>query len=191
MKPETAPSSWVFPVGGCPQPTDQDGSWATLLEGTVGVPIAPHPGGFGVVRTHHTHEGIDLYVPEGTPVYPVEPGRIVAWEHFTGPEAGSPWWASTQAVLVEGASGVVVYGEIQPVDGLPVGTEVSIDTRLGHVCRVLRKDKGRPMDMLHLELHAAGTRQSVAWDPHAVQPTTLRDPTALLAGAQARPPRRV
>lgn len=146
------------------------------------LPLAPHPGAFGVERKHHTHEGVDLYAPVGTPVFAVEDGVVVAVIPFTGTRAEPPtdeFWFDTDAVLVEGPSGVVVYGEITPwvVEGQPV----DCDTQLGTVLRVLKKDKGFPTSMLHLELHTTGTRCALDW--HDERPSTLLDPTPFLLEA--------
>ena len=144
------------------------------------LPIPPHPGAFGVKRKHHTHEGVDLYCPQGTPVCAVEPGEVVAIIPFTGPRAmpPSPWWHDTDAVLVEGASGVVVYGEIRPCVGLRVGEQLVRGDMLGHVVQVLTKDKGYPLAMLHLELHVPGTRYAFDWIDE--RPPSLLDPTPFL-----------
>ncbi len=152
------------------------------------LPLNPHPGAFGFVRNKHIHEGVDLYVPQGTPVSTVEAGEIVAVLPFTGEHVAkigkpaSPWWLETFALLVEGESGVVVYGEIG-FPALKVGTKVPAGEYVGNVTRVLRTDKGRPTTMLHLELHRHGTRMWADWvksrgeDIFEFRPTTLRDPT--------------
>ena len=158
------------------------GPWNDTLSFPVGIPSGSHPGAFGVVRRYHVHEGIDLYVPDQTPVLAVERGEIVAIENFTGVQAGSPWWQETWSVLVEGKSGVVVYGEIRPHAAVRVGLGVEAGEILGAVTPVLSKDKGRPVNMLHLELHHHGTRESVAWEVGQHQPPTLLDPTPFLAG---------
>jgi murein DD-endopeptidase MepM/ murein hydrolase activator NlpD len=128
------------------------------------------------------HEGVDLYAPEGTPVHAVEDGRVVAITPFTGPHAGLPWWLDTWAVLVEGASGVVVYGEVTPDSGLQAnlasdGSYVRAGQQLGRVTRVLRNNKGRPTSMLHLELHPRGSRSCPEWHLDAKRPEALLDPT--------------
>lgn len=146
--------------------------WETTL------PLAPHPGAFGVVRKHHTHEGVDLYAPAGTPVRTVEAGVVVRVEDFTGPKAGTPWWHDTQAVFVEGTSGVVVYGEL--VAQVREGQVLGAGELVGHLTPVLTTPKGRPDCMLHLELHASGTRQAPGWDHGQARPATLRDPTPYL-----------
>lgn len=149
-----------------------------MPEGYTGVPLAPHPGAFGVERKNHTHEGVDLYCPEGTLVDAVEEGTVVAVIPFTGALATppSPWWHDTWAVLVEGPSGVVVYGEIRPA--VKVGDPIKAGWTIGWVKQVLKEDKGRPMSMLHLELHRSGTRDAYAWEDE--RPESLLDPTPFL-----------
>lgn len=146
------------------------------------LPLAPHPGAFGVVRKNHVHEGVDLYCPDGTPVFAVEDGTVVDIQPFTGPKAGSGWWHDTDAVFVEGVSGVVVYGEITP--SCEKGATVRAGGLIGHVKTVLREDKGRPMSMLHLELHSHGTRAAPEWPTEAEKPATLQDPTPFLKGVE-------
>jgi murein DD-endopeptidase MepM/ murein hydrolase activator NlpD len=139
----------------------------------VGLPIDTHCGAFGVQRTHHTHEGVDLYVPVATPIVTVEPGTVVGVVPFTGPRANMPWWLDTWAVLVEGETGVVIYGEIAP--HVKVGQQLAVNELVGVVLRVLRNNKGRPVSMLHLELRLHGSRDYGGW--YDVRPATLRDPT--------------
>jgi len=155
-----------------------------LSEGPCEWPDAD--GQFGAVRKHDIHTGIDLYTYPGMPVLAVEEGEVVAIENFTGPKADSPWWEDTQAVFVEGASGVVCYGELTPLRSVRVGDQVKQGTCLGCVKRVLRRNKGRPMTMLHLELYRPGTRESVWWHLGKDRPQELLDPTGLLRPAFER-----
>ncbi len=136
------------------------------------------PGQFGAVRKHDIHTGVDLYCRAGAAATAVEPGEVVAVEDFTGPDAGSPWWFPTKAVLVEGASGVVVYGEIKPF--VEVGDRLGTGMVVGTVLRVLRESKGRSTAMLHLELMAPGSRETVWWKLGEKCPNVLRDPTIAL-----------
>lgn len=168
-------SPWRSPLPFELVPSSDGLSFETLAPGRTALPLAPHPGAFGVVRRHHVHEGVDLYCPEGTPVLAVEAGQVVAVEPFTGPAAGLPWWLDTWVVLVEGASGVVAYGEIDPA--VAAGMSIAAGTQVGTVRRVLRHDKGRPTSMLHLELHCQGTRTCPPWELGRPQPGSLRDPT--------------
>ncbi len=158
--------------------TDDTLSFQTMRAGATGLPLAPHPGAFGVSRQHHRHEGVDFYCPEGTPVHAVEDGVVVRVMGFTGPKADSPWWHDTDAVLIEGASGVVLYGEIAPQ--VKEGDRVTAGQVVGHIVQVLREDKGRPMSMLHLELHTAGTRDCYEWTDESGKPPSLQDPTPYL-----------
>jgi N-acetyl-gamma-glutamylphosphate reductase/murein DD-endopeptidase MepM/ murein hydrolase activator NlpD len=151
------------------------------------VPVATHPGAFGVVRKNHIHEGVDLYGRLGDSVYAMESGTVVARGPFTGPAAGSPWWQDTECILIEGASGVFNYGELEVRPQLKVGDKVRAGERLGFLATVLRKDKGRPTTMLHLERYTLGTREPVReWGLGAAQPENLCDPTTLLIQANSR-----
>lgn len=146
--------------------------------GSTIIPVGRHPGAYGVTRRHHVHEGVDLYCPEWTRVAAVETGEVVAIIPFTGQNGDSPWWEDTDAVLVEGQTGVVVYGEVEP--SVKVGQRILAGERIGYVKRVLKKDKGRPMSMLHIELHDHSTRDAPEWPVNGPKPATLRDPTPFL-----------
>jgi hypothetical protein len=167
--------TWSNPVMYDLFTTDLSESFLDMEDRQTGVPIAPHPGSFGFVRKNHTHEGVDLYVKDGSSVFAVETGVVVGIIPFTGEHADSPWWNDTYAVLVEGKSGVVVYGEIAPC--VEEGETLQAGEYVGAVRQVLKKDKGRPMSMLHLELHAHGTRDVYEWTVDGEKPASLRDPT--------------
>lgn len=171
-------------------PSADTDSYRTLLtETSTPLPLPPHPGAFGVARKFHVHEGVDLYCAPNTVVRAIEDGQIVNIIAFTGANAEppSPHWHDTKAVLVEGASGVIVYGEIRPETRLTVGQNVRCGERIGFVIPVLKTDKGRPMTMLHLELHDHGTRDAFEWAVNGIKPPSLRDPTeGLLAISRNR-----
>lgn len=172
---------WRNPLPLALTPSGDGLSFQGMPRDTTALPLTPHPGAFGVQRRHHVHEGVDLYCPENTPVCTVEPGRVVEVLPFTGPTAGLPWWQDTDVVLVEGPSGVVAYGEVAPA--VQKGQVLQTGDIVGHVKQVLTKDKGRPMSMLHLELHAAGARACPEWPLGAPRPVTLQDPTGHLLRA--------
>lgn len=181
-------SCWIFPL--------EYGEWAGdcvgCNAGDHDLPEAPHHlGGFSARRKHHTHEGVDLYALPDALVHAVEDGEVVAIGPFTGADAGSPWWENTMFVMVEGESGVVNYGEITPYDKLKVGSKVKANDRVGWVKTVLKKNKGRPMTMLHLELYKPGTREPVEWKPGEPQPECLLDPTPFLRANYRVGPRRL
>lgn len=175
--------NWHPPIGLALIPSDDSISFQVMKPHETALPLPPHPGAYGVERAHHVHEGIDLYCAEGTPVQAVEAGTIVAIIPFTGAKANSDWWHDTDAMLVEGASGVVLYGEIVPAGKQP-GDTVQRGETLGHVKQVLKTDKGRPMSMLHLEFHDAGTRDAYEWTLAKGKPPSLRDPTPFLKAAK-------
>ena len=145
------------------------------------LPKLGDPGFFGAIRRFDIHTGIDLYTEPLAPVHAIENGLVVKIEDFTGEKAGSPWWNDTSALFVEGASGVIVYGEIEPGPNVKEGAYVLKGECLGTVKQVLKKDKGvTPVNMLHLELYDKGTRQSVWWKHGEDRPKNLQDPAVLL-----------
>lgn len=150
---------------------------------TVEIPVRKHCGSFGFKRKHHIHEGIDLYVNPGEPVYSIEDGIVIGVENFTGIEAvpPSPWWNSTKAALVRGCSGVIVYGEIST--SLEPGSTINAGDLVGHVIPVLKRDKGRPTSMLHVELHCSGSTVTHPWEIDGNKPSGLLDPTPLIIQA--------
>jgi murein DD-endopeptidase MepM/ murein hydrolase activator NlpD len=168
-------NAWHKPVPFNLIPTDDSDSFKQMQAGETGLPLLPHLGAFSANRQHHTHEGVDFYVPDGTPVHAVEDGAVVGVMPFTGVAAGCDWWHDTDAVLVEGATGVVVYGEITPA--VKNGDSVKRGDVVGHIKQVLKEDKGRPMSMLHLELHKHGTRDVYEWTDKTGRPDSLLDPT--------------
>ena len=135
-------------------------------------------GEFAYQRRFHTHEGIDLYAPVGTPVMACEAGEVVSVIEFTGFEE-SPHWNDTYAVLIEGESGVICYGEVIPYN-VKVGDKIEPGTVVGFVAQVLKTYKGRPMSMLHLELLKLGSKDSVSWPVNSPKPDILLDPTMFL-----------
>lgn len=176
--------AWASPVPLDLVPDRDSEGFRRMPPGTTGIPVGDvHPGAFGYRRRNHVHEGVDLYVSEGTPVTAVEAGRVVSVIPFTGAIAvpPSPFWRDTWAVLVEGASGTVVYGEVDRVPVKP-GDDVDAGTLLGHVREVLVKDKvpPRPKSMLHLELHRGRVDDAWEWPLEGPMPPSLLDPTEML-----------
>ena len=135
-------SKWSSPLPLKLIPTSDSESFRTMPEGCTGLPVENHLGAFGVKRQHHTHEGVDLYAPEGTPVMAVEDGLVVAIIDFTGTQADppSPWWHDTKAILIEGESGVVVYGEIALSHDYWVDDLIKAGEVIGSVIPVLKTD---------------------------------------------------
>lgn len=146
--------------------------------------MLPHLGAFSARRKFHNHEGVDIYCDDETLVRAVEDGEIVVIEPFTGDSVGSPWWNETDSILIEGESGVVVYGEITPLESVREGSRVLRGQPIGRVKQVLRKFKGRPMAMLHLELHESGSRATWGWPADGQKPPSLMDPTLFLQSAK-------
>ncbi len=155
-------------------------AWKSPLK-TLIYPDAP--GQFGAIRKYDIHTGIDFYCNAGSLVTAVEDGVIIAIEIFTGPAVGSSWWNETYAVLVRGVSGVVLYGEVNiEYMTLKVGDVISAGQAIGRIgTPVLKKDKGRPRHMLHLELMKYTATQSLEWKLNEPQPDLLLDPTPYLS----------
>lgn len=164
--------------------------WAWPLEGRQ--PLLPDTSGrFGTVRSTDVHTGVDLYCEIGTRVVAVESGVVLDVLWFTGRHVllpdGTPttWWNDTQAILVQGSSGIVVYGEVSarvtPNMSIVAGQNIGVvDTA------VLRSFKGRPMVMLHIELYAAPSANiPVWWMRGEPKPDGLLDPTPHLGGGHA------
>jgi len=173
---------WNFPLKMQYKGTTND-SYSFLdinLENEVEIPILPHVGAFGIRRRYDHHCGVDLYAPVGESVYPVEVGEIVDICPFTGPKSGYEFWLDTDAVYIKGKSGVVVYGEIKVNKNLKIGDKIKGDEILGTVQRVIVKDKGRPMSMLHLELHHNDHPHCGHWHRGGEKPFGKLDPTKLL-----------
>lgn len=151
------------------------------VDGTI------HPGSFGIARHQHVHTGVDLYTAYGTPVRAMEDGKIIQISWFTGPSIGMPWWNDTRAVYIEGQTGVFNYGEIQELPTLKVGDAVKAGDLLGYVVTVLRKWKGRPMSMLHVELYDHGYVDDwKEWKIGDPKPEHLKDPTLYLLTIQSK-----
>lgn len=155
----------------------------TPIELKYPLPKPGDAGYFGAVRSFDIHTGIDLYCDNGDPVYAMEDGVVVATEAFTGSNAGSPWWEDTWAILIEGKSGVIVYGEIIIDPELDKGDSIKEGQLIGHVKQVLKKDKGvNPTSMLHLELMEHGFYATYWWRPDEDQPEGLLNPITLFDG---------
>lgn len=144
------------------------------------VPLPGHVGSFGHVRTKHIHEGIDLYGNYGEVVYAIEDGFVKAVFPFTGPQVDMPWWNDTWAMHIVDSTGSWVYGEIEPYEHL-VGTHVTAGQAIGKLLTVLKKDKGRPRSMLHLERWDTDTPSvTFQWLTGQPKPEFLQDPTPLI-----------
>ena len=150
---------------------------------TESISNTPPHGRFGYRRRHDVHTGYDIYAPDGEPVYSIEDGVVTDVSHFTGEfttPVPMPWWENTMAIAIEGASGVILYGEIyEPT--LKVGDKVTEGQEIARIKRVLKNDKGLPMSMLHIELYEHGYRGDwTVWELDGKQPKNLRDIETIL-----------
>jgi len=149
---------------------------------TPSIPPWGHVGDFAFRRSFYYHPGIDLYCKDLQIVQAIEDGVIVNIENFTGPNANppSPWWNETFSIMVEGASGVIGYCELNPHNHLKVGQSVIEGESIGLITPVLKKDKGNGITMAHIELYEPGTREHVTWVLDFPKPPQLKNPRELL-----------
>lgn len=147
-------------------------------ENSVELPIESHPGSFGFKRKNHIHEGIDFYCEENDEVYSVEDGIVIDIKNFTGESVGSHWWNETQMIFIKHKNFCLNYGEIIVNKNIKIGDEINCGQHLGNVKTVLKKNKGRPMTMLHIEMYEKNIKTSVdSWNLNNQKPIGLIDPT--------------
>jgi len=172
-------SRWLFPLNYC-----------------NGIPLNFHPGAFGFKRRKNFHTGLDLYTRPFEPVYACEDGVIIKIDQFTGKALGMDWWLDTWAIMVEGKSGVINYGEVQNQTVLKVGQKIRQGQFLSHVLPVVREGRERPdieghsRYMLHIELYKHGTSdfaqtEFAHWHPN--RDPNLLDPTPGIINSFGRP----
>lgn len=177
---------WEFPL---------HDAWCTIPK-CNGIPGYNHPGAYLTKRKHHTHTGVDLYTEDGQFIHAVEDGTVVGVEDFTGKSQNTPWWEDTKCILIEGASGVICYGEMMPSYNINVGQHIVRDQFIGRVKRVLPLNKTRPdidghsISMLHMEVYKHGVYRSFEENPE-LGPLSdwndLIDPTPFLMNSRNRP----
>ncbi len=99
--------------------------------------------------------------------------------------ATANWWNDTKAVIIEGVSGAVLYGEVDSeCITVKIGDKVQAGQKIAAVVTsVLKYNKGRPMVMLHLELMIHGSTEALWWTNMSDRPVQLRDPLPLLKTA--------
>lgn len=147
------------------------------------IPINDHPGAFGYNHKHDIHTGVDIYCNDGDPVYALENGIVVSKNFFTGDEVGTPWWNTTQYLMIKGESGIICYGEI--ITDMCVGNVIKEGNIIGYVTPVLPEMKIRSdipnhsNSMLHIELYSE-ICEPVEWLLNTDKPKLLLDPTELL-----------
>lgn len=143
------------------------------------IPEIGSQGRFAAIRKHDIHTGLDLYCKDGDEVRSIEDGIVINVCNFTGPKVGLPWWNDTDAILVKSESGVILYGELKT--SLKIGDIIKRGDIIGNIVRVLKKDKGRPMDMLHLELYEESYNGGgVIWNLGDEKPIQLKNSEILI-----------
>lgn len=134
-----------------------------------------HPAGFGYSKNYNVHTGIDLYVPEYSSVHAVEGGTVIDIFKFTGMGTSYPNLDTTNAIMIEGASGVVLYGEVEVLKDISIGQLIEPGSKIAVIkCAITNHA------MLHLEWYTQGTIQPIIWKQNTAQPKRLLDPTSNL-----------
>lgn len=143
---------------------------------------ADEPGSFGYVRKYDVHTGVDIYLPEGTPVFALEEGVVVWSGQFTGAAVDSAWWDDTWAVAIQSQNRILVYGELYRHEIPQVGSRIGGNWLIGYVKKVSRVPKGRPMSMLHIEEYDQTIPfvEPVVWNKGEPMPEGLCNPTPFL-----------
>lgn len=133
---------------------------------------------FGAVRKFDIHCGVDFHCPEGTKVFALEAGIVKKVKVFTGPKVNSPWWEETFYIGILSDSGYLVYGEVSPL--VEEGQVIKAGELIALVAKVLKKDKGAPTAMLHLEWYAKEREEPAEWKLTEPQPTGLKNVELIL-----------
>jgi murein DD-endopeptidase MepM/ murein hydrolase activator NlpD len=143
------------------------------------IPEPGHPGSFGTSRKFDVHTGVDLYCKNLEDVSPMKEGTVVRVGSFTGEKTNTPWWNDTDYIMVRSDDEVLLYGEVTAY--VKVGQYVKRGDLIGRVKQVLKKDKGLPMSMLHVEMYDVDfNEEPVEWKLGEEKPDKLLDPTELL-----------
>ena len=127
------------------------------IKNKIDLESIPPANRWGAIRKFDRHTGVDLACEEGTEVLAFEDGIVTDVYRFTGASIGFPFWAETDCCVVEGKSGIILYGEMFPPI-VKIGDSVKEGQVLGTIKTVLLKDKGLPMSMLHIEWYEFGYR---------------------------------
>lgn len=155
----------------------QNNTWKDPLPAACwSLPIGNyHPAGFGYAKNYNVHTGIDIYVPEHSCVHAVEGGIVIDIFKFTGLGTSYPNLDPTYAIMIEGASGVVLYGEVEVLKDIRIGQLIEPGSKIALVkCAIINQA------MLHLEWYAQGTIQPIIWKQNTARPKRLLDPTSNL-----------
>lgn len=152
------------------------------------IPSYYEPGSFGFQRKYEIHNGVDIYCQDGSKVFAVEDGEVVAIKQFTGKNLKMDWWLDTWAICIKGKSGVVCYGEMNQDFNFNVGDKVKQGDVIGTIKAVLPKEKIRKdirnhnNAMLHIQLFKdyENDEQLLNWYPNKERNKMLLDPTPYL-----------
>jgi len=135
---------------------------------------------FGAMRKYDYHTGIDLFADENSPVFAMLDCEVVQAGWFTGDFSypPSPWWNDTEYVMcktiINNNTLYFLYGEI--ISYVKVGDYLKEGDTIGHITRVLKKDKGLPTTMLHFEVYKSLPKEPLFWYHDQEKPDILMNP---------------
>lgn len=125
------------------------------------------------------HTGVDLGAPRGAPVFATEPGTIVGWSGWDGPQ--------TAALFVETDTGLLlVYGALEPDSWAQLGLTRGSRVGQGQQLATVGVYPGGGT-MLHFETWSAGSKRT-RWFQSDPPPPGIRDPRQYLALARITGP---
>lgn len=154
--------------------------WVSPLpKTTLRLPLGSnHSCGFGSSRKGGHNTGIDLICDPHQEVVAVESGRILAVQNFSEKKP-EPWINMTRVILIEGASGVIAYGNVKEVPGLAEGEYIDAGELIGTVMPIYKSKKNKATKF-KLEWYTKGTKRRGSWLSCKPKPNNMLDPTPML-----------
>jgi len=125
---------------------------------------------FGAVKKENIHTGIKLHCADRF-IYTIESGKIINILPYFKTSGNNKLYS----VMIEGESGVFLYGGIRPSRYLKIGNYVD---RQHYIGEALLHHNSKLM--LHLELYKYGTVEPVQWLTTENKPSNLLDPTNII-----------
>ena len=159
--------------------------WGSPLNGKYfGLPLGKsNPSGFASKKKYGYHTGVDIICNVNDIVTSVEDGIVTSITNFSRDYTNKkPWINMTKVILVEGESGLIVYGNIKPKKGLRVGDLLDIGDEIGKVMPVYKKHNKTTTAKckLKIEWYKPGTIKRLSWRYDGYKPSSLLDPTPML-----------
>lgn len=173
--------------GSLPEPEweddDPDDHWVDPLPNfSWSLPIGKyHSSGFGSRKSNGKfHTGVDIQCEPEQQVVSMEYGVVVDIQPFIKAKESNNV-RKTKTIFVEGATGVIVYGNVIYDSNLEIDQEVEAGQPIGKTVNIYRnKSNKHNVCYLHIEWYEPGTRKRVNWNPNYPKPEHLWDPSTKL-----------